>query len=219
MNNIKDTLLAQYANSPTIVGLIERFNDSIDPSVDIQAFYDQLWNIDTANTAGLDNWGKIVNVSRYLQVDQQSTYFGFGESASAQPFNQAPFWDGPPATTTYRLSDPAYRKLIMLKAMSNISNCSIPTLNKMLMYIYGDRGRCYVQDTGGMSVRIVFEFPLQPVDVAIILSSGAIARPSGVSLSMILLVSRTTTFGFAEANGQAFGHGTFLGNNGAIYAV
>lgn len=219
MNNIKDTLLAQYANSPTIVGLIERFNDSIDPSVDIQAFYDQLWNIDTANTAGLDNWGKIVNISRYLQIDQQSTYFGFGESASAQPFNQAPFWNGAPATTTYRLSDPAYKKLIMLKAMSNISNCSIPTLNRMLMYIYGDRGRCYVQDTGGMSIRVVFEFTLKPVDVSIILRSGAFARPSGVGLNMIMSINRAKTFGFAEAKGQSFDHGTFLGNSGVIYAV
>lgn len=219
MKNIKDTLLAQYANSQTITGLIERFNDAIDPSIDIQAFYDQLWNIDTCNSAGLDNWGRIVNVSRYLQVDPQDSYFGFGEAASAQPFNQAPFWNGPPATTTYRLSDPAYRKLIMLKAMSNISNCSIPTLNKMLMYIYGDAGRCYVQDTGNMAIRIVFEFAVKPVDVAIIFRSGAIARPSGVNINMIMSINRASTFGFAEAKGQSFDHGTFLGNSGVIYAV
>lgn len=225
MNNYRETLLSQYANSPTITALLDGFNNAIDPSADIDSFYEVVWNVATAQGFGLDIWGKIVNVSRLLQVDQAVTYFGFDEaftsataSTGVQPFDQAPFYDGPLPTQTYELSDTAYRQLILLKAMANISDCTAPSMNRMLRFIFGDKGRCYVQDTGGMGMRFVFEFNLSPVDAAIILRSGAIARPAGVSLSIILQLDPSTTFGFAEAGGQPFDQGVFLGEGGIIYA-
>lgn len=225
MNNYRETLLSQYANSPTITALLDGFNTAIDPSVDIDAFYEVVWNVATAQGFGLDIWGKIVNVSRLLQVDQAVAYFGFDEAFTSatsatgvQPFDQAPFYDGPLPTQTYELSDTAYRQLILLKAMSNITDCTAPSINRMLRFIFGSKGRCYVQDTGGMGMRFVFDFNLSPVDAAIILRSGAIARPAGVSLSIILQLDPSTTFGFAEAGGQPFDQGVFLGEGGVIYA-
>lgn len=225
MNNYRDTILAQYANSPTITALIDSFNDCIDPAADIDAFYRMVWNIDTAQGFGLDIWGRIVNVSRKLQITNADINFGFDEAftqvtadTGVQPFDQAPFYDGPLATQTYVLADDAYRKLILLKAMSNITDCSAPSMNRMLNFIFGTLGRCYVQDTGYMTMRFVFEFNLSPVNLAIVLNSGAIARPAGVSLGLILQIDAATTFGFAEAGGQPFDQGVFLGENGVIYA-
>lgn len=216
MENWRETLLSQYANSPTIVELINDFNQWIDPSKNIELFLEQVWDITTAQTYGLNVWGKIVGVSRILQIAETPTYLGFNEAFTAptasigpQPFGQAPMYAGPLATTSYELSNDAYRTLILVKAMSNISNCSVPSINRMLQFLFAGEGRCYVQDTGDMTQRFVFEFNLTPVQLAIMLTSGIISRAAGV-LSYVMTYDSDNTFGFAEAGGQPFGQGTFF---------
>ena len=218
----RDTILAQYANSPTIIELIDLFNEWIDPQADILNFYNTIWNVETANDHGLDIWGRIVNVSRYLQVLEEPAYFGFFEAftaptalTGAQPFNQSPMYAGELATKTYRLETEAYRKLILLKAMANITNCTIPSLNAMLKYFFD--GRSYVHDTGNMEIRYVFEFNLSPVELAIMLHSGIVPRPAGV-LSSIMQLNPAETFGFNEANGQPFNQGSLFNTSGIQYA-
>ncbi len=46
--------------SPTIV--------LIDPTADLNAFYDLVWNVATAQGWGLDVWGRIVGVTRNLNI-------------------------------------------------------------------------------------------------------------------------------------------------------
>lgn len=221
MENYTDTILSQYATSPTITALINFFNQNIDPSADIDAFYDIIWNVETAVGVGLDIWGKIVNVSRELQIATTPAYFGFDEaytsataSTGAQPFDQAPMYNGPLATSTFTLADDAYRKLIMVKALANITDCTSQSLNKLLRYLFAGEGRCYVVDTGGMQVRYVFEFALSDVELAIMLNSGAVPRSAGVLVS-VMQVDPSTTFGFAEATGsQPFDQGVFFSSSG-----
>lgn len=225
MENYLDTILAQYANSPTITALIDYFNQWIDPSADIDNFYDVVWNVETAQGFGLDYWGRIVDVSRNLQITTVGTYLGFGEAntgtptdTDAQPFGQAPMWNGPPASTTYALSDDAYRKLIMVKALGNITNCTARSMNALLRYLFAGEGRCYVSDTGSMSIRYVFEFNLSPVELSIMLNSGAVPRPAGV-LVQVMQLDVATTFGFNEAGLQPFGSGTFFTSSGLQNAL
>ena len=79
MINVSDTLLEQYASSPTIVGMINSMNLAIDPSVDIQNFYTNIWNIKTAVGYGLDVWGNIVGVGRILKIPSTGQVFGFSQ--------------------------------------------------------------------------------------------------------------------------------------------
>lgn len=218
MKNHKDTLLAQYANSPTITEIVDRLNDWIAPEADIDSFYKNIWNIETADDAGLEIWGRIVGVSRFLEVDAQPAYFGFSQQktnttaddATPQPLSAGGvFYAGELVTTTYRLSKDAFRQLIMVKAMLNICKSTIPSINNLLLYLFSGRGRSYVQDTGDMQIRYVFEFVLSPVEMAIVLRSGAFPRPSGVNMRIIQYDS-ATTFGFAQANLQTFGSGSFF---------
>lgn len=210
MQDVKRTVISQYANSPTIRQLIDSMNGYIDPATDFDNFYDFVWNLDTAQGFGLDIWGRIVAVSRDLTVpDVSRIAFGFKEGVSYQPFGQAPFYDGGPNTTTYTLNDTDYRKLILVKALSNISICSASSINQQLRNLFPGRGRCYVNDFRDMTMRYVFEFELEPFELAIILQSGAITRPAGVD-SVILEVVAASTFGFMEAGGQPFGSGVFF---------
>jgi len=191
MKNYADTIISQYADSPKLRNIIDTFNQAVEPDDFIDDFYDMIWNIETAGTYGLDVWGKIVVVSRLLTVTPGGKYFGFREALNTppvindpQPFNQAPFYTGNMQTSTVSLTNDAYRKLIMLKAMANITNCTIPSMNAMLMYMFGDSGKAYVRNDGGMVMTYVFEFELSTVELAIVQSSGALPSPAGVTVNI-----------------------------------
>lgn len=142
-----------------------------------------------------------------------------GGDDRVQPFDQAPFYDGEPATQTVRLADDAYRKLILAKALANISDCTTRSLNRILRLIFGDGGRrCYVQTSNKMDMSYVFEFELSPVEKTIAIQSGIMPRPAGVRLS-IVQANPEETFGFAEGDFQPFDQGAFLGDQGVINAI
>ncbi|MEX3240543.1 DUF2612 domain-containing protein [Serratia quinivorans] len=191
MDSPSDTILAQYAGSPKLRSIIETFNTTMDTGKFLDDFYDVIWNIETADTYGLDVWGKIVVVSRLLTVTPSEKFFGYGEATNTtpviddpQPFDQAPFYTGEQQTSTISLTNYAYRKLIMLKAMANITDCTIPNMNKMLMYMFGGSGKAYVRNDGGMVMTYVFEFELSTVELAIVQSSGALPSPAGVTVNI-----------------------------------
>lgn len=211
------TIISQYANSPTLRQLIRNMDEYINPDADFDRFYDYVWNVETAQGFGLDIWGRIVGIGRMLTVPGDVTYLGYEEAISWQPFNQAPLYTGAQATQTYRLADDAYRKLILVKALANISDCTSPSLNRLLSNLFADRGRCYVSDTGKMEFRYVFEFALDPYEIAILMQSGAIPKPAAV-LANVLQVDLATTFGFNEALMQPFGSGVFFTSSGIIHA-
>jgi hypothetical protein len=152
----EQTIISQYSTSPTIVQLINNMDAYINPDADFDAFFDFCFNVDTAQGFGLDNWGTIVNVSRQLTIPGDATNLGFKEGLNYQPFGQAPFYNGTPDTNTYTLVDSAYRTLILVKALANISNCTAPSLNQLLQNLFAGRGRCYVSDTGGIHMRSPF---------------------------------------------------------------
>jgi len=217
------TIISQYANSPTLVQLVDFAEQSVDPSPALDMFYDFVWNVLTAQGFGLDIWGKIVNIGRLLNIPGTAFTLGYSEANPStpmlQPFGQAPFYNGPAASTVYRLEDDAYRLLILTKALTNISDCTAPNLNRLLQVLFPGRGRTYVQDTGQMQMRYVFEFVLAPYEWAIVTQSGAIARPAAVQAQAIQ-VDVPNTFGFAEAGVyQPFGQGVFFSSTGLVNAA
>lgn len=220
MEHPLDTVFSQFQDSPTLVRLIENFNAYVDPNANLDAFYDLMWNVNTAQGYGLDVWGRIVGVSRVLPVTQQPMSFGFDDGVNDfAPFGQAPFYPGAPLTTNYALSDAAFRTLIFVKALANITSCASPALNRLITLLFAGRGRAYVNDLGGMTMRYTFEFQLTAPEVAILTGSGAVPHGTGVQ-TQFLVVPVPTTFGFSEAGtGVApFGQGTFLSSEALFYA-
>jgi hypothetical protein len=183
MQNYLQTVISQYQNSPVLLALIGALNDAIDPVQSLQKFYDQIWNVKTATGYGLDVWGRIVGVSRYVNMSR-SHRLGF--ATGFYPYNSAPWFDNNLATNNLRLADDAYRLLIMVKALANLSNCSAPSLNALLRMMFpATRGRCYVVDTGNMKFSYVFEFTPTDTEVAILTGSTVMPHPAGVAVSFI----------------------------------
>lgn len=184
------TIISQYANSPTIRQLITNFAGYLDNTVNIDAFFNLVWNVDTAVGYGLDVWGRIVGVGRVLNI-ASGIYFGFAEASDAtsiSPFNAAgPFFSGGATTGNFSLSDDAFRLLIFAKALSNISDGSIPAINQILLNLFPGRGNCYVTDGRDMTMTYTFRFNpvLTPVEFAIVSQSGILPKPVGVLATVV----------------------------------
>jgi hypothetical protein len=202
------TILAEYQNSPVLTAIIDYINQWIDPFTDLDNFYNAVFDVLTAQGFGLDIWGRIVDVGRNLTIVTTISHLGFNEAGDAQTFNSAPFNTPTHTTQTYALSDDAYRTLILVKALANITDCTAPSLNRLLQILYPGQ-RAYVVDVGGMAIRYVFEFTLSTVDFALLTQSGALPRPAGV-LATVMTYAPASTFGFQEAAGQPFGQGVFF---------
>lgn len=186
MIDYQDTIISQYSMSPTLTALIGAFNQWIDPTVDIEDFYQKVWNVDTAEGYGLDVWGRIVGVGRVLQV-ASSKFFGFNEatSLSADPFNTSPFYSGQQVSNNFILSDDGFRTLIFAKALSNICDGSIPAINQVLLLLFPGRGNVYVTNGRNMTMTYTFTFAPTPVEAAIVSQSGILPLPAGVSVTVV----------------------------------
>lgn len=182
------TIISQYANSTILTTLIGNFFQYIDQTVNMDAFYDNIWNIATAVGSGLDIWGRIIGVTRTLNVPGAQRYMGFEEATlSFDPLNVSPFYVGAPLTNNYQLSDDSFRVLLYAKALSNISNGSIPSINTILRTLFPGRGNCYVIDGLNMTLVYKFNFVLAAVELAILLQSGVLPKPVGVSATIVHL--------------------------------
>lgn len=184
------TIISQYANSPIITTLITNFDEYIDQTANMDAFFDLIWNVDTAQGHGLDVWGRIVGVSRTLSVpiSPSGDFFGFQEAGiGALPFNQGPFFSGSTLTNNFDLSDDAYRVLIFAKALANISDGSSKSINQLLLNLFEGRGNCYVIDNLDMTMEYHFAFTLTAVELAIVGQSGALPKPVGVAATVTQL--------------------------------
>ena len=177
----RKTVISQYDNRPALSAILAMCADALNPAPDFETFHNYIWNLDTAQGYGLDVWGRIVGVSRTLQV-QDEKYLGFNQQSPllVGTFGESSFYTGQALTSNYALSDTAYRRLIYAKAAANISDGSVASINGILRALFPGRGNCYVTDNLNMTMTYVFEFTLTPVEVAIVNQSGALPRPSGV---------------------------------------
>lgn len=182
------TVLSQYANSPILTKLVSNFFQYLDQTANFDEFFDLIWNVDTAEGYGLDVWGRIVGVTRVLTVASGPKFFGFGEAGtiSADPFGQSPFFSGQgQLTSSFSLSDDAFRTLILAKALSNISDGSIPSINALLRSLFTGRGDVFVLDNNNMTLTYRFHFILSSVELAIVSQSGVLPKPTGVQAQIV----------------------------------
>ena len=200
----EETILSQYSTSPNILRLTESFADVMDPTDDIDLFYDKVFNITTAEGWGLDNWGRILALPRGV-VASSDDWFGYYQS-NLKPFDQAPFYNQNLDTKIFELTDTAYRTLLKFKALANISACSVDEGNRQLKEIFP----AFVGtiDNGDMTVTLIYQDWVSSYDLAIINQYHSIFLPAGVGIK-IQSVNPAETFGFRGSGLETFGTGSF----------
>lgn len=207
----KDTILTQYSASQKLISIIDTFNQAINLDDFTDEFIEKVWDVSTCETFGLDMWGKIVGISRYISAPVESTSIGFSEADDGNPdyptpFNESPFYGGTQETTNVRLADDAYRTLILCKAFTNISIATIPDINRFLRILFYQRGRAYCVNYRDMTIGLTFEFELAPYEESILKNYEVVPVPSGVLVNINQIVS--PYFGFAT-DAYPFNDGTF----------
>lgn len=226
MLDTSQTLCSEYANSPSLLQLIANMNAYMDPRANMLAFYNYVWNVDTAQGFGLDYWGRIVGVSRVIPIPGTAGSFGFDNEDSPPDWENfgsvgkagvgGPFYAGEVTTGGYSLNDTSFRTLILTKALANICATTAPALNQLIQNLFPGRGRAYTVDKGksnssigGMQMTYVFEFSLSSIEYAILAYSGVLPHPAGVLVSIVVIPKGS--FGFREQGTlvQPFNFGTF----------
>ncbi|WP_406022518.1 DUF2612 domain-containing protein [Succinivibrio sp.] len=205
--NIDAVIQSQYGDSPHIKGVIRGYYDYISPQKDIDLIYDKMINIYTAEGYGLDVWGRIVNIDReFVAVDEQYDYLGFDNSPynmdRIETFNNAPFYKV--VNGRIRLEDNAYRTYILIKALINISNVSLNSLNYIFSQLFPDTD-IKVLHSNTMILRLLVIGAISQAQI------GAIKNiewlPAGVGLQFYHII--TPTFGFRGSGLETFNNGTF----------
>ena len=222
MINVERTIISQYGQSPTIRALVDSMNEHIDPRADFDAFYNFVFNVDTAVGFGLDIWGRIVGVSRLLRLTGIDPIVGFQTGnvpEDWEPMSYGRFANNGEGTggQAFELNDTAYRTLILVKALANISATNARSLNALLQLLFPGRGRVYVRDLGEMQMQFVFNFSLSQVERAIVTQSGVLPHPAGV-LYTVIIVPLARFFGFRTTNPRSGLPFRFPGSVGAFYS-
>lgn len=205
--NIDAVIQSQYGDSPHIKSVIRGYYDYISPQKDIDLIYDKMINIYTAEGYGLDVWGRIVNIDRdYVAIDENFDYLGFNNQPYSmdriETFNNAPFYKV--VNGKVQLQDDAYRTYILIKALLNISNVSLNSLNYIFSKLFKDTD-VKILHVNTMTLRLVVMGQFSEAQ------KGAIKNidwlPAGVGLQFYHII--TPTFGFNGSGLMPFNQGTF----------
>ena len=206
--DIAETVQSQYATSKRMRAVIDAFWNAINPKSDIDLLYTKLVNPRTAEGYGLDVWGRIVAIGRsYLAVDDDTPYFGFDPPEGVKNERLNSFGNAPFYKTIYgkvELADPMFRTYVFLKALINISDSSLASLNRAVKLLFPDAD-IQILHTGTMVLRVLILSPLSESDKAAL--DNLPWLPAGVGLEIYQVI--TPTFGFAGTGLQNFDNGTF----------
>lgn len=203
---VEKTIMSQYANSPRLLTIIRGLAAAIDPAKFTDDYYQLIMSIPTANSHGLNIWGRIVGIGRTVKfANPEGEYFGFEDGF--YPFNERPFSGAGSESDAWELTNDAYRELILLKALSNIIYATAPNINTLMKAIFNDVAYCLI--TGHMQMRYVFEFDLSPYQRYLVYNTDILPRPCGVEISIIINLNADGIFGFDGSGLQPFGYGTF----------
>ena len=186
-------ILSQYAASPHLTSLIYSMRDLLNRDDTLELLYQNLFNIEQATGTSLNAWGNIVGISRNVPYNGEYLYLG----------------------------DDDFRKLIMLKAMANIMDSTMATLNLLFRYLF-PRYECYVTqsseyvqrengeyyDKNAMNIRFVINGNVTDTEKAIFSYAGTLNKGAGVGVNVIF-GDQSTVFGFAGSGLQPFNQGNF----------
>lgn len=198
LDNIRDltgyAIQSQYGASERILALAAGFQKHIDPHLDVDLFYDKMFNIYTAAGAGLDNWGLILQIPRLI--------------------------DDPDTGAAITLDDEHYRLLLLYKAMANISASTAAAQNHLLEMlvntgIAGFPRAAYVLETDTMVIRWVFEDYLNPLQLAVFKVAGTLARGAGVGWELYAL-NPVQVLGFDGSGMHPYNQAPFAPDNSLI---
>lgn len=182
-------MFIQYQNAPKFKSILEKL--SVYLTIPIEEFYQHYFNIETADTQGLDNWGKILNQSRTIQTPDLTSIFGFDTGVPPSPlttgypqnYNNGTFYGG--QTIPVILGNDSYRILLQFKYSSYTVNNSVAACMTVInnyikkQYPLNPSYKCDIIE-GNMYFIYNFNFALQPFEVALFHYNKILPTAAGI---------------------------------------
>lgn len=181
--DLKQCLLWQYQNSEKLKSLILSKEEwySGHQAQFWQDWYDNVFNIDTANDFGLSVWGQILDFSRNVTAKDGSLHY---------------------------LTTEQYRMILKGQMLRFGMGASAPEINKWLSVVFAGQGACYCLDTYDMTA-IPFVLQADPSDEIkwLLGNIDFFPRPAGVGYQVRIIP--TDVFGFNGSGLRPFNQGVF----------
>ena len=182
----------QYNNSPNLINLVQQTANSL-LFQNINFTTDYL-DILTATTAGLDNWGNILNQTRVvsygLVYPKVFGYFNGDVITNTDDYPQNMYdsnFYNPLYDVTISLTDTQYRALLMLLYQKYTINNSISALNAAIQqyaFLTGAPGVPCVFSTYNMQITYQFNYQPLPYEVKLFYDTPLLPKPAGVALNL-----------------------------------
>lgn len=180
-----NTVLWQYDNAEALKSLLTQKTAWINTNNAQfwKDWYDNVFNLQTANDFGLSVWGKILNFPRQITLK-----------------------DG----TVYNLSTEQYRIILMGQLQKFRMRGTVPEINRWLNTVFGKQGRAYVLDGLDMTTVFVFEFKPTSDQQFLIDNVDFLPRPAGVGYE--IRVFPNIFLGFEGSERPGFDQGILFDN-------
>lgn len=218
--NLLQALIWQYDDAENLQSLLtqkqEWYNEF--QSEFWQDWYDNVFNLVTANEFGLAVWAIILQLP--LQFGEDPTalrpIYGYGPNGNGnQNYTHGNYYD-PNAPEALTLEEKRF--LLRLRYFQLITRGAIPEINAFLKYLIpsiSPTGTAYVLDGLDMTITYVFTFAIDPKLIDIFGVFDILPRPAGVKLNILHPVLQPI-FGFGPDSGpwnnhnQNFENGNFI---------
>lgn len=153
-------------------------------------------SISTAKGIGLDLWGNLLHLSRFIPSESGDSYAYFNFNDKNFKSNGGLIFYNKNRPNYGELDDIYYRQLLLIIYQSYFLNSSIPTLNQFTLESLADYGSVYVRDTTDMSYQIyIFNNKIPPWLNFMMTNYDILPRPAGVGSKIIERDIRRFGFG------------------------
>ena len=152
-------------------------------SVAVTQFWEKyltdIFTVGTANTFGLDLWGKTLGIARPQYADENDV--------------------------VRTVSDEMYRRMLIGAIYKFNMTGTVPEINYYLQYVFGTK-QVYIIDHLDMTISVIFSRELTAEEIAVLSSPNFIPRPAGVNIN---IPARDKIFGFNGSELEPFDNGVF----------
>ena len=204
--NLLRALLWQYNEAARLEGLVQQKQDwyNVAQSEFWSNWYDDVFNLQTANDFGLTVWAIILGLplAVTLPVPDDQDFFGFAP-------DDVNFTNGGFAGSSgpIVLNTEQKRLALRLRYYQLTTRFSVTQANAIIAAVFGP-GAGYVVDGLNMRIRYVFSIPLSPDLQFVLTQYDLLPRPAGVMADFVIL---------GETDGFGFGAYHFNFNQGNFY--
>lgn len=206
--NLLESLLWQYNEAETLESILQQKQDWTNENYVTfwEDWYNNVFNLETANDFGLDVWAKILDVNFVIPPGavRNTNLFGFG--VENENFFNSNFSPSGNEDTEYTTEQ---RRLILrLTYIKYVSRGTVPETNKILTDFFGFK--VYILDNLNMTGTVIFSQTVAEQEIEILEKYDLIPRPAGVKIDYSTVTGNG--FGF-KPYGMNFFNGYFAGSN------